>query len=134
MTDKTIVQDYLDGTTKHPCGPLVYTDEKSCLVVKYEGLNATDCEYRETLFPLLEIKGDSGMIEYTVSNLGELTSHCIGGMYAVVEVLSEAAVSGPLSRPPGATGTPGVRVDGILITRARAKTRARAITQQITCI
>jgi len=124
ITDKAIVQDYLEGKTEHPCGEPVYTEELPCQVVEYEGLNATDCPSRATLFPLLEIFGGSGVIVYTTSELGDLadeygvetesgsrvlafdcpwiqgrndegggrTSHCIGGMFQIVEVLAEEAV------------------------------------------
>jgi len=124
ITDKKIVQDYLDGKSEHPCGEPVYTEENICQVVEDQGLNATDCPSRVTLFPLLEIFGDSGEIDYTVSGLASLaeshgvvtgtgskalafdcpwiqgrnsdgtgrTSHCIGGMYLIVEVLAEANV------------------------------------------
>lgn len=124
ISNKQLVQDYLDGTTEHPCGEPVYTDENLCQVVEYQGLNATDCPSRETLFPLLEIFGDSGEIGYTASGLGDLgdkygvdtesgnkilafdcpwiqgrndegggrTSHCIGGMYLIVEVQAEPEV------------------------------------------
>ena len=125
ITDKQLVEDYLDGKSEHPCGEPVYTDENICQVVEYQGLNATDCPSRETLFPLLEIFGDSGEIGYTVSGLADLaekygvndktggnkvlafdcpwiqgrnatgggrTSHCIGGMYLIVEV-GEAEVA-----------------------------------------
>jgi len=118
ITEKQLVQDYLDGKSEHPCGEPVYTAEDLCQVVEYQGLNATDCPSRETLFPLLEIFGDSGVIGYTVTELGSLaeqygvatgngslalafdcpwiqkrneegsggTSHCIGGMFVIVEV------------------------------------------------
>merc|ERR1712238_72957 len=100
--------------------------EDLCQVIDYQGLNATDCPAHETLFPLLEIFGGSGEIEYTtdsrrLASLAESygvetqtgskvlafdcpwiqgrndegsgrTSHCIGGMYLIVEVLSEAEV------------------------------------------
>ena len=99
-------------------GEPVYTDEDLCQVVEYEGINATSCPSRETLFPLMEIFGSSGVIPYTAFYLGDLaekygvetdtgsrvlafdcpwiqgrndegggrTSHCIGGMYQIVEV------------------------------------------------
>lgn len=121
ITDKQLVQDYLDGKSENPCGEPEYTEENLCQVVEYEGLNATNCPSRETLFPLLEIFGSSGEIGYTVSGLADLaekhgvetekgsnilafdcpwiqgrnsegsgrTSHCIGGMYLIVEVLGE---------------------------------------------
>ena len=121
ITDKQLVKDYLDGKSEHPCGEPVYTNENLCQVVEYQGLNATDCPLRETLFPLLEIFGNAGEISYTVSGLGDLadqhgvetengnkvlafdcpwiqgrndegggrTSHCIGGMYLIVEVPAE---------------------------------------------
>ena len=124
ITDKQLVKDYLDGNSEHPCGEPVYTAEDLCQVVEYEGLNATDCPNRETLFPLLEIFGSSGVIGYTTSELGSLakqygvvtetgsrvlafdcpwiqgrndegsgrTSHCIGGMFQIVEVLDEDEV------------------------------------------
>lgn len=124
ITDKQLVRDYLDGNSEHPCGEPVYTEEKLCQVVEYQGLNATDCPARKTLFPLLEIFGSSGDIEYTAYGLSALaesygvetktgskvlafdcpwiqgrndegsgrTSHCIGGMYLIVEVLPEAEV------------------------------------------
>jgi len=124
ITDKQLVQDYLDGKSEHPCGEPVYTPELLCQVVEYEGLNATDCPSRQTLFPLLEIFGASGEIGYTTSELGKLaeeygietesgsrmlafdcpwiqgrndegsgrTSHCIGGMFQMVEVLSKEKV------------------------------------------
>merc|ERR1719273_630449 len=131
ITDKKLVQDYLDGTTEHPCGEPIYTEDKLCQVVQYEGLNATDCPSHTTLFPMLEIFGDSGEIEYTASGLGSLaesygvttetgskvlafdcpwiqgrkddgtgrTSHCIGGMFFIAEVLSEAEVLALSSAP-----------------------------------
>lgn len=124
ITDKQIVQDYLDGKTQHPCGEPVYTDVELCQVVEYQGLNATNCPSRETLFPLMKIFGSSGVVPYTASGLGALadkygvetdtgsrvlafdcpwiqgrneegggrTSHCIGGMYQIVEVLSKDTV------------------------------------------
>jgi hypothetical protein len=124
ITDQQIVQDYLDGKSEHPCGEPVYTDEELCQVVEFEGLNATDCPSRKTLFPLLEIFGSSGVIGYTTSELNSLakkygvvtesgsrvlafdcpwiqgrndegsgrTSHCIGGMFQIVEVLAESDV------------------------------------------
>jgi hypothetical protein len=121
ITDTQLVKDYLDGVTEHPCGEPVYSDpDLLCQVVEYQGLNATDCPSRETLFPLLEIKGASGVIGYTTSELGDLadkygvetesgskilsfdcpwiqgrddegsgrTSHCIGGMFQIVEVVA----------------------------------------------
>mmetsp|Transcript_16966 Transcript_16966/g.26522 ORF Transcript_16966/g.26522 Transcript_16966/m.26522 type:complete len:275 (+) Transcript_16966:126-950(+) len=126
ITEKQLVQDYLDGKSEHPCGQPVYTSEDLCQVVEYQGLNATNCLSRETLFPLMEIFGASGVIPYTTSDLGALadkygvetdtgshilafdcpwiqgrddegsgrTSHCIGGMFQIVEVLSESAVLG----------------------------------------
>lgn len=124
ITDKQLVRDYLDGKTEHPCGAAAWTDDDICQVVEHQGLNATDCPSRATLFPLLEIKGDGGTIEYTASGLGDLaaahgvegtnggkvlafdcpwvqgrkddgtgrTSHCIEGMFLMVEVLDESAV------------------------------------------
>jgi len=124
ITDKMLVQDYLIGKSEHPCGEPVYTDEDLCQVVEYEGINATSCPSRKTLFPLMEIFGSSGVIPYTAFDLGDLaekygvetdtgsrilafdcpwiqgrndegggrTSHCIGGMYQIVEVLSKDAV------------------------------------------
>ena len=124
ITDKQIVRDYLDGKTEHPCGEPVYTPELLCQVVEFEGLNATNCPSRETLFPLLEIFGASGFVGYTTSELGALadkygvttdtgsrvlafdcpwiqgrndegsgrTSHCIGGMFQIVEVLADEKV------------------------------------------
>lgn len=124
ITDKNLVQDYLDGKTDHPCGDPVYTAQDLCQVVEFQGLNATDCPSRETLFPLLEIFGGSGVIGYTAYDLGTLaerygvatetgsrilsfdcpwiqgrndegsgrTSHCIGGMFQIVEVLAKDEV------------------------------------------
>lgn len=121
ITEPHFVQEYLDGTREHPCGAPVYTEAQVCQVVGYAGLNATACPSRATLFPLLEIFGNSGVIGYTVSDLGTLaehygvvtetgsrilsfdcpwiqgrneegggrTSHCIGGMYQLVEVVSK---------------------------------------------
>lgn len=125
ITEKQLVQDYLDGKSENPCGEPVYTAEDLCQVVEYQGLNATNCPSRETLFPLMEIFGTSGVIPYTTSELGALaekygvetetgsrvlafdcpwiqgrndewggrTSHCVGGMFQIVEVLSEDAVT-----------------------------------------
>lgn len=124
VTDPRLVQDYVDGATADPCGEPVYTPEEPCQVVEYQGLNATGCPSRETLFPLLEIFGASGEIGHTVSRLGSLaerygietgtgsrilafdcpwiqgrndegggrTSHCLGGMFQIVEVLAEETV------------------------------------------
>jgi hypothetical protein len=124
ITEKQIVRDFLDGKSDHPCGEPVYTEDDLCQVVEYQGLNATNCPARETLFPLLEIFGSSGEIEYTVSGLAALaesygvetetgskvlafdcpwiqgrntegsgsTSHCIGGMYLIAEVVVPEAV------------------------------------------
>lgn len=121
ITDKQLVQDYLDGKSDHPCGEPIYTAEDLCQVVEYQGLNATNCPFQETLFPLLEIFGASGVIGYTTSELDSLaekygvisetgsrilafdcpwiqgrneegsgrTSHCIGGMFQIVEVLAK---------------------------------------------
>ena len=123
-TNKQLVRDYLDGTSEHPCSEPVYTEEDLCQVIEFEGLNATDCPDHETLFPMLEIFGGFGEIEYTATGLATLaeaygvetptgskvlafdcpwiqgrnddgtgrTSHCIGGMYLIVEILSEAEV------------------------------------------
>ena len=125
ITEKQLVQDYLDGKSEHPCSEPIYTSENICQVVEFQGLNATDCPSRETLFPLLEIFGDSGVIGYTVLELlgaladeygvetetgsrilafdcpwiqgrnkegGGRISHCIGGMFQMVEVLTEETV------------------------------------------
>lgn len=125
ITEKQLVKDYLDGKSEHPCGEPIYTSENVCQVVEFQGLNATDCPSRETLFPLLEIFGGSGVIGYTVSeSLGALaeeygvetetgsrilafdcpwiqgrndegsgrTSHCIGGMFQMVEVLAKETI------------------------------------------
>ncbi len=62
ITDKQLVRDYLDGKTEHPCSEPAYTEERPCQVVEYQGLNATDCPARETLFPLLEIFGGGGEV------------------------------------------------------------------------
>jgi len=128
MTNAAIVQDYLDGKVETPCGPAEWTVQDVCQVASDTGLNGTSCPNRQTLFPLMEIFGNSGGIEYTTPELGYLanlygvqhgnkkvlifdcpwvqgrpdtpntpgrTSHCIGGMYLVVEVeeSTEAAAS-----------------------------------------
>ena len=72
ITNKQLVQDYLDGKSEHPCGEPVYTEDNICQVVENQGLNGTDCPDRVTLFPLLEIFGSSGEIEYTASGLASL--------------------------------------------------------------
>lgn len=124
ITNRVLVRDYLDGKSEHPCGEPVYTKEDPCQVVEYQGLNATGCPARETLFPLLEIFGSSGEIEYTVSGLAALaesygvetdtgskvlafdcpwiqgrdgvgsgrTSHGIGGMYLIAEVIPQVGI------------------------------------------
>lgn len=139
ITDKQLVQDYLNGVTEHPCGEPVYTDMNLCQVVEFQGLNATDCPSRETLFPLLEIFGASGVVPYTTSELGALadrygvetesgsrilsfdcpwiqgrndegggrTSHCIGGMFQIVEVLAKETVIANGTSPKAPAETSG---------------------------
>jgi len=72
ITNKTLVQDYLDDKTDTPCGPNVYTLEDVCQVVSDTGLNGTSCPNRETLFPLMELFGSSGGVSYTTPELGTL--------------------------------------------------------------
>jgi len=119
--NQTLVTDFLNNVTSHPCGPAVFTTDKLCKALSNSsGLNTTDCPNRLTLFPLVEMFGSPGTLEYTTPELGPLadlygiptgknsrtlifdcphiqgrneaplvpgtTSHCIGGMYVVVEV------------------------------------------------
>ena len=67
-SNKQLVRDYLDGTSEHPCNEPIYTEEDLFQVVAYQGLNATGCPAHETLFPLFEIFGGSGEIEYTTDS------------------------------------------------------------------
>lgn len=72
ITNQTLVQDYLNGTTDTPCGPNLYTPDAVCQVASDTGLNGTNCPNRVTLFPLMEIFGSTGAVVYTTPELGYL--------------------------------------------------------------
>jgi hypothetical protein len=74
ITNKQLVQNYLDGVSEHPCGMPTATTEEVCQVVEFEGLQSTACPDHATLFPLLEIFGTAGEIEYTAFDLGGLAA------------------------------------------------------------
>ena len=73
-TNKTRVQEYLDGSRANPCTDPFYTSDNVCQVMSNQGLNGTSCPEHITLFPLMEIFGNSGQIEYTASGLDTLAA------------------------------------------------------------
>lgn len=67
VTDLSVYDDDV------PCPPLDWTNEQPCQVT-VQGLNATSCPGYYTLFPMVEVRGNSGYITYTTPVLQELAA------------------------------------------------------------